>query len=207
MSGPEAMLANEDGQMVLPGLDKAMSYQAPDGQGEGRGQLSSMSQDWYTHPEVVSLVHELYNGPPDLDPMSCEEANRVVKAREIYTAEQDGLLYPWYGRMLWNPPWGGSDANAVKRRGVLKLVDAFETGEVKECVCVLNANAMTTSWFAPLLDYAVCIPSHRIPHYGPGGKGGSPNSGTVIVYVGMAIDRFYETFKDLGVVMVPWEIA
>ena len=73
---------------------------------EGTGQLSSLTEDWYTHPQMITLVHELSEGPPDLDPMSCAQANLTVKAITFYSAEMNGLLHPWYGRMLWNPPWG-----------------------------------------------------------------------------------------------------
>lgn len=165
------------------------------------GQLSSLSGDWYTHKEIVACVHELYGGAPDLDPMSCEEANETVQAKAFYTKEDNGLLYPWKGKLLLNPPWGGTSATAVKKLAVDKLLSSYASGDVTECVLVLNANAMTTTWFKPLLSFAVCIPSRRIPHMGPGGKGGSPNSGTVIVYVGPHADRFSSVFSRLGTVM------
>jgi hypothetical protein len=161
-----------------------------------------MSQDWWTHPEIIACVHELYGGPPDLDPMSCAEANEIVQAKVYYTKEMNGLAQPWSGRMLLNPPWGGSSATAAKKLALGKLLQAYESGRVAECVCVLNANAVTTAWFSPLLRFPICIPSRRIPHTGPGGKGGSPNSGTVIVYVGPRVGRFSEVFSRLGTVMV-----
>lgn len=195
-------LVNELGEVVLPGMEGPWKYQQP--RGHGSGQTSSQSEDWYTHSEVVELVRELYGGTIDLDPMSCAEANEVVQAERYYTAEEDGLVQSWYGHMLWNPPWGGSDASAVKKRGLKKLMWFYQIGHVKECVCILNANAMTTRWFAPLLNFPVCIPPRRIAHYGPGGKGGSPNSGTVIVYVGPSTERFSYTFRKLGRIMVPY---
>lgn len=200
-------LTDETGQVSL--FDEEDEYPRPytPFSGSGTGQTSSRSEDWYTHQDVIALVHELYEGPPDLDPMSCEEANLTVRAREFYTAEMDGLVRPWFGRMLWNPPWGGSDATAAKRRGLKKLLDAYKAGDVTECVCVLNANAITTAWFAPLLAFPVCLPPYRIPHYGPGGAGGSPNSGTVVVYLGDRVDRFAEVFSELGVIMVPYLVT
>ena len=195
----EKILTDERGQGALDFGE--VEYQQK--QGHGEGQTSSQSEDWYTHPEVVTLVHELFGGPPDLDPMSCEEANKVVKARKIYTAKQDGLLHPWYGTILWNPPWGGADDSAAKKRGLAKLLLAYKTGDVEEAVCVLNANAMTTAWFAPLLDFPICIPPKRIKHYGPKGQGGSPNSGTVIIYLGAEVDKFAHLFAKLGTIMIP----
>ena len=73
-----------------------------------------------------------------------------------------------------------------------------------ECVCVLNANAVTTMWFAPLLAFPVCFPPRRIEHYGPNGEGGNPNSGPMMVYLGPRVHRFAEIFSQLGKIMVPY---
>ena len=84
-----------------------------------------------------------------------------------------------------------------------KLLASYPA-DVTEAIVVLNANAMTTSWLSPLLRFPVCIPSRRIPHYGPGGKGGAPNSRTVVVYIGPLIHRFARVFSSLGTVMVAY---
>lgn len=195
-------LYDETGQFILPGFDGDWEYRQR--RGYGSGQLSSQSEDWYTHSDIVERVRGMYGGKIDLDPMSCAEANQVVQAEMFYTAEQDGLIQPWYGCMLWNPPWGGADASSVKNRGVKKLMLAYSDGYVRECVCVMNANAVTTRWFRPLLTFPVCIPPFRIHHYGPESKGGAPNSGTVLVYVGGDVQRFARHFGDLGQIMVPY---
>lgn len=195
-------LADENGQLSLfPEAEGLRDYTAP--RGHGKGQTSSRSEDWYTHGELADLTRELYGGTIDLDPMSCHEANLTVRADRIYTAEMDGLLHPWYGRMLWNPPWGGAQASSAKKRGLKKLLDSYARGEVTQCTCILNANAITTAWFAPLLAFPVCLPPRRIAHYGPNGAGGAPNSGTVIVYVGPYTDRFAQVFGRIGRIMVP----
>jgi hypothetical protein len=201
---PLDIIADENGLpfLYLEGAEEVREYTPKTG--SGTGQTSSQSEDWYTHQEIITLVHELYNGPPDLDPMSCAKANLTVQAREFYTAEVDGLMHPWYGRVLWNPPWGGTNAAAVKKRGLKKLLDAYHAGKVTECICVLNANATTTAWFKPLLSFPICFPSHRIKHYGPNGEGGSPNSGTVIIYLGARVDCFAQVFAELGAVMIPY---
>jgi hypothetical protein len=188
---------------VLPGFDIPLEYRQP--RGHGSGQLSSQDENWFTHPEIIDLTKTLFDGEIDLDPMSCETANQVVGAKTFYTAEIDGLTQPWYGRILWNPPWGGTDANSAKKRGVKKLLDAFHRGDVSAAVCVLNANAMTTSWFEPLLAFPICIPPRRIQHWGPDGKGGSPNSGTVVVFVGVDARRFAEIFGRLGRILAPYD--
>lgn len=197
---------NEEGDAVLPGFEGPWEYREPRGRGKGQGQLSSLTQDWYTHPDIVEYTRKLFYGEIGLDPFSCREANEVVKAKVYYTAEMDGLTRPWKAKScLFNPPWGGTDATAVKRRGVKKLLDSFASGDVAGAVCVLNSNAITTAWFAPLLAFPVCIPPRRIEHWSPEGKGGAPNSGTIIVYVGVGVSRFVEVFGGLGRIMVPYE--
>lgn len=193
---------NELGELILPGFELPLEFRERTGSGEG--QTSSISDEWYTHPDIVDRAKTLFRGKIDLDPMSCEEANSVVGAGTYYTAEIDGLTRPWFGNILWNPPWGGTDANSAKKRGVKKLLDSFDKGKVQNAICVLNANAMTTSWFAPLLAFPVCIPPKRVEHWGPGGNGGSPNSGTVIVYVGIRDRRFFDIFGDYGRIMIPY---
>jgi hypothetical protein len=177
---------------------------------------SSLTENWYTAPEIVEAVRTLYGGTIDLDPMSCAEANEVVRAERIYTAADDGLAREWHGRMMLNPPWANS------KRAVEKLFAERAAGRVIGCVCVLNANAMTTRWFAPLLRYTLCVPSYRMRNYPSRaqaalGKGSAPVSGTVMVFVpgiehtpfgdvpngaslGLTI-RFAEIFSDLGTIL------
>jgi len=193
---PEPSLENENGQALLDLGDLRRDYKAP--RGYGTGQTSSLTEDWYTHPSVIEAVRELFGGSIDLDPFSCKEANRTVRATRFFTAEVDGLIHTWHGKLLVNPPWGGTGNTSVKRRAVEKLVRSYREGSVTEAVAVLNANATTTKWFAPLFAFPICFPAHRIPHYGPGNAGGSPNSGTVLIYLGPNVQRFAHTFSRFG---------
>ena len=72
---------------------------------------------------------------------------------------------------------------------------------------MLNANATTTAWFEPLFEFPMCFPPRRIPHLSPGGKGGSPNSGTVIIYIGFRVDCFAEVFSRLGTIVCRYQPA
>jgi len=45
-------------------------------------------------------------GGIDLDPASCEAANRTVRAEKIFTKVENGLFQEWRGRCWINPPGG-----------------------------------------------------------------------------------------------------
>lgn len=72
-------------------------------------------------------------GGIDLDPASCEEAQRTVRADHYYTAEDDGLTREWFGRVWLNPPWGAGQ----KKRWVRKL---RSEPDVEAWVCLLSAD-------------------------------------------------------------------
>lgn len=192
-----ASLVGLDGQVGM-NIDIG-SYLAPSG--NGKGQTSAISEDWYTPEEYVAAVREVFGGRIDLDPASCAEANLTVGAENIFTAESDGLRHRWFGRVYLNPPWGRIGRS--KKAFVRRALQAYESGEIDECILALNSNATTTAWFAPLFLYPICFPNHRVEHRGPGGKGGAPNSGTVFIYLGLRTDVFAQIFSDFGAVVAP----
>lgn len=164
------------------------------------GQTSAISEDWYTPPLYVAAVRELFGGTIDLDPASCPEANMTVAASNIYTAEVDGLRMPWAGNVYLNPPWGRK--GSAKRAFVTKAIGCYTSGAITAAVLALNSNAATSAWFEDLFAYPICFPNHRVKHYGPGGAGGAPNSGTVFVYLGRDIEGFIRIFSRFGPVVV-----
>jgi hypothetical protein len=65
--------------------------------------------EWLTPPEMIKALGEF-----DLDPCSpC--ARPWDTARDHYTAIDDGLSKPWYGRVWLNPPYGRKTFVWVKR--------------------------------------------------------------------------------------------
>lgn len=70
---------------------------------------SSESNEHYTPPMLVEPARATL-GVIHLDPASCEEANRLVRAERYYAYADDGYLQPWRGRVFLNPPGGMSDA-------------------------------------------------------------------------------------------------
>lgn len=80
--------------------------------------VSSGSAEWYSPPELVEPARQVFGGF-DLDPASCEEANRCVRATRIFTVADDGLIRPWDvegrpSRVWLNPPSKQGEESAAE---------------------------------------------------------------------------------------------
>lgn len=76
-------------------------------------QHSSESNEHYTPKYIVEPVRETLGGI-DLDPATTERANRIVKAKRIFTAADDGLSKRWSGTVFLNPPGGLCDVDGIR---------------------------------------------------------------------------------------------
>ena len=70
---------------------------------------SSESAEHYTPTFIVDAARTALGGTIDLDPASCAEANKWIRASNYYTRKQDGFTKPWHGAVFLNPPGGLSD--------------------------------------------------------------------------------------------------
>lgn len=68
-------------------------------------QHSNETTEHYTPEWLVESARKVF-GVFDLDPASSPEANLVVRATSIYTAEDNGLTKKWEGTVFVNPPGG-----------------------------------------------------------------------------------------------------
>ncbi len=183
---------------------------------------SSESVEWFTPPEIVEAARRTMGGI-DLDPASCEAANRIVKAAKYYTAKDDGLSLPWAGRVLCNPPGGvfvpkGEKAIVFEKdirykeqyhtnsRGVgwwRKLVDE---PDVEKAIFVgFSIEIMQQSQhplFLDVLGFAFCVPKRRLKFSRNGKKAESPTHANVIVYIGDNVKAFEEEFSPFGKVRI-----
>lgn len=153
---------------------------------------------WHTPPKYLEAAREVL-GTIDLDPASSQEANALVKASRIHTADDDGLSQKWSGRVWLNPPFGKELCAAF----VEKLVDDFSNGSVSEALLLVN-NATETAWFQTAIraSKAVCFLETRIQFLKPGGEpGGQPLQGQSVVYFGSDPGKFAETFGKFGQVL------
>lgn len=145
---------------------------------------NSGNNEWYTPPWIIESARQVM-GSIDLDPASCEEANKIVQAKQFYT---DGLNNPWYGWVWLNPPYA---------RG---LVDKFMDKTISELdnieqIMILVNNATETKWFQKILPYmdSICLLNKRV-RFWPNKS--SPLQGQVIMYRGQG--NFREEFTNHG---------
>src|SRR5262249_50102678 len=103
---------------------------------------NSGEQHWYTPPEYLDAVRQVFGGEIDLDPASSGIAQQTVKAAKYFTTEDDGLTQPWGGRVFLNPPY----ASGLVEPFVDKLVDELAADRVTEAILLVN-NATETKWF------------------------------------------------------------
>jgi hypothetical protein len=175
-----------------------------------RGKQGTGNNEWITPPEIIRLERRVLGGI-DLDPLSCVEAQRIVKARRYFTEKDDGLQQKWSGRVHFNPPY---EHVILYDR---KLVDEYQAGHVTAAIAVQH-NYTDTKWFHEVM---VCNCDAFCHYYGPPGarrvpfieietirkareaRGkpyAGPAHGQIFFYFGKNVGRFHEVFSEVGAV-------
>jgi len=154
-------------------------------------------QEWYTPAGIVNTAR-LVLGGIDLDPASCDEANRVVRAAVFYSKDDDGLCREWGGRVWMNHPFSKEhNADWIK-----KLVKCYMDGQVTAACCISFAST-SEKWFSPLLDFPQCYLRTRTRYTSPGQwRKPAPPKGSVVTYLGGDIKRFAAFFRPFGSIKV-----
>ena len=151
--------------------------------------------EWGTPREYIELARAVMGGI-DLDPASCEFAQRTVKADRFFTKDDDGLAQLWTGRVWLNPPY----SRELMDKFVTKICEEYLAGSVTEAI-VLSLNRTDTRWFNMLASFSTCfcLTNGRIHFYKETlAAKGSGRSGHTFFYFGENPDRFREVFKHLG---------
>ena len=160
--------------------------------------------EWYTPPQYIEAALAGM-GSIDLDPASCELANRTVKATNFFTKEDCGLDHAWLGNVWLNPPY----AQPLISQFAEKITAEVEFGNVKQA-CVLVNNATETAWFQRMMERAssVCFPGSRIRFIDKEGKAsGAPLQGQAVLYFGKRRSAFTKAFSQFGFVLFLGEVA
>ena len=153
------------------------------------------SDDYYTPLSVVRAVHHFFDGPPDLDPASCEQANRQVQAARFYTKAQDGLQQDWTCGTLWMNP-----SFSLKLPFLRRLEEAYRYGDVGEALALVPP-ALETGWWQ-----RYCAPRYWCAWRGRTrflNSTGSSTVGNTLIYFGRCPERFSEVFGLYGLVYPP----
>lgn len=164
---------------------------------------SNKTSQHFTPKEIVEAARRTMGGI-SLDPASCPEANKTVKAELIYTAEDDGLKQRWFGNVFLNPP--SKDGATVRKNGetVKKFWEKLCQDYEENC-CVEQAVWVGYSLEQLLslqrcdlcvpypLDYPFCIPRSRLKF-----TGSSPTHGNYLIYMGHRVNEFMEQFASFG---------
>lgn len=139
-------------------------------------------------------------GRIDLDPASCEAADQIVRANAYYTAEDEGLTQPWFGRMWINPPYGYLAPKFVARFAELYARREIEPMPIEQAVLLLNAQHMNARWFLAITVYQpiVCLPVGRLRF---SGSTHDPTHASVLLGVGVDAAKFKSAFSPFGQIL------
>jgi hypothetical protein len=162
---------------------------------------SSESVEWYTPARYIEGVREVL-GRIDLDPASNALANKVIGASTIFTAKDNGLTRPWFGREFMNPPYGKTDdKKSLAGAFCNKAVGEYEAGNIEACIMLVNS-LHSQSCQAPLYKHLFCLVDHRIQFVsGDGELNKNPTFQNIFVYLGKDRAAFTRVFKKFGYVV------
>lgn len=185
-------------------------------------QHSSESVEHFTPVDIVSRARLVLDGPIDLDPASCEEANQVIQARRFFTEEDDGLTQPWKARRVFvNPPGGiikepGRRQESRARLWWEKSIEEWQAGRAR-CVIFLafSIELFKSSQMNSIAGYMFpfVVPRVRIPfdywdaEAGERKAGQQPTHSNAVILLPDprepgGINRFAKYFEDVGQVRI-----
>lgn len=188
-------------------------------------QHSSVNDDWVTPPEYVAAVHEVFGGPPDLDPASSQQHNIWLQAKRILTRGDGGrglgsLEVDWapVGESVWVNPPGGTTNNVPGQTSMTGLFwqktldylyvfnDALFMGFTLELLRLSQRYGSRGAATFPHVLPRSRLRFWRYTRKGTFEPGRSPGHASTIVYLPGRLNRteeFVRAFKHFGDVVVP----
>jgi ParB family chromosome partitioning protein len=172
------------------------------------------SVEYYTPMVIIHLIEKVFVDSIDLDPASCELANKFVQAKKYYSKEDNGFIKPWSGKVYLNPPYGYVSkeekisqmykGNLKRNRTEIwleKALNEYKKSSIKECICLVNRTG--AQWYRDEVRNkfnAICEVSKRIPFIEPktGLPAKQPRYYNDVLYLGFNIDRFISIFEEIG---------
>ncbi len=163
---------------------------------------ASKDNEWFTPAPYVDAARRVM-GSIDLDPASCELANRTVKAARYYTKEDDGLGKEWKGNVWLNPPYGRirpellGSTYGFQEVFTQKLLHEYVEGRTSQAILLCGGNSSCV-WFQPLYDYPICFHRGYIKFDRPDGTTQHFGYPLAIVYLGPHEHKFIQEFQKFG---------
>src|SRR5579859_1762991 len=167
------------------------------------------SNEWYTPARYIEAARAVM-GSIDLDPASCELANRTVKAARFYSAKENGLAQEWSGNVWLNPPYARDNTKPNGQKSTInhwvrRLIQCYQLGGIKQAI-LLTTTRTDASWFELLWEYPVCFSNHHL-YFNLGRDGDVFKNthsghmfGTCFVYLGKNEQTFIDIFSEFGTV-------
>lgn len=165
--------------------------------------LNHGDDERYTPIQYIESAKVVFGGTIDLDPASNVIANAKIRAKKIYTIEDNGILHKWVGNVWCNPPFSrikGTDTT-WQQLFVTKFVKEYKCGNMRQGIILLFGNALYTEYFLPLIDYPF------VAHF-KGMNFTSPflvdrdnlrnGFGNLFSYAGPNVDSFVREFSKYG---------
>lgn len=162
-----------------------------------------MSNEWFTPAKYIEAAREVM-GSIDLDPASCYQAQKTVRATIYYDKEENGLEYNWHGRVWLNPPFGlihagvKGSTKSWQRSFVEKAQYEYEIGNSQQVIILLLGSTVFRTYFQALWKYPVCLNPIQTKFYREDGSTSQFGFGSLFVYLGPNEQRFLEVFSKFG---------
>ena len=137
----------------------------------------------------------VFGGEISLDPASCAEAQKRVKAKAFFDEYSDGLAREWHGRVFLNPPY----STPLIRAFVDKLITEFKSGRVSSAILLAN-DQTDANWFQKAATAASVFgfPYKRLNFYSPDRDSSNQLCNSALFYFGDAPARFQAAFSDMA---------
>ncbi len=165
-------------------------------------QVSSDEDSWGTPSHIIEKCRNVL-GEIDLDPASNVEANKIVKARRIFTKEDNMLSQELRARTVFlNPPFG--KVQNKSQAGIFSeyVISEFENRNITDGGIILLHSRFGYDWFEKISDRLIAVNlRERLRFIDPKtGKsaGMAKTSQTLFVFGNQFIDKFVSEFRDLG---------
>jgi DNA N-6-adenine-methyltransferase (Dam) len=167
--------------------------------------VKQKSNEWYTPAKYIEAAREVMGGI-DLDPASCELANRTIRATRYYSKNQDGLRQKWHGNVWLNPPYGRvnpelkGSTRSLQTYFAKRLLESYQRQETKQAIALLFGTSLSMPWFTPFWQYPICVCRLRINFDVEDGTQAHFGYGNIFVYLGPHEQTFIDVFSRFGTI-------